>query len=254
MNDESNQLSEKRKLFAFFCSRQTKSQTVAEIIEFCFVNCSCKSKISRFRKKSVDCVSCSSTSGSNRSKFEKLVNEKYQHHFSTVSECQTTFQHTTSIVVSLIWRKHLKFEFFIIETIIFHEFITIRSINHWHFNQQSTKASKTRFLECAIDDFVSESIYESNLINSNTFQCTKHTIRKKFKFIISNRLKFETNTVQTKHQRFVRFIWNRVEMAIEKWKISNKTSNISINASEYSIKNHIISEHSIFHYIKSTII
>ena len=254
MNDESNQLSEEWKLFAFFCNRQAKSQIVAKIIELCFVNCSCKSKISRFRKKSIDCVNCSSTTASNRLKFEKLINEKHQHHFSTVSECQTTFQHTISIVVSLIWKKHSKFKFFIIETIIFHEFITIRSVNHRHFNQQSAEASKARLFKCAIDDFVSKSIYESNSINSNTFRCTKHTIRKKFKFIISNWLKFETNTVQTKHQRFVQFIWNRAEMAIKKWKISNKTSRISINASKYSTKNHIISEYSIFHYIESTVI
>ena len=195
MNDELNQLNEKRKLFAFFCSRQAKNRTAAKIIKFCFVNCSCRSKISRFQKKSVDCVNCSSTSASNRSKFEKSINEKHQYYFSTISECQTTFQHTTSIVVLLIWKKHSKFEFFIIETIIFHEFITIRSINHRHFNQQSTEILKTRFFECAIDDFVSESIYESNSINSNTFRCTRHTIREKFKFIISNRLKFEINTI-----------------------------------------------------------
>ena len=195
MNDKSDQLSEKRKLFAFFYNRQAKSQTAAKIIEFCFVNCSCRSEISCFRKKLIDCVNCSSTSASNRSKFEKSINEKHQHHFSTVSECQATFQYTTSIVVSLIWRKHSKLEFFIIEAIIFHEFITIRSVNHRHFNQQSTKISKTRFFECAIDDFVSESIYESNSINSNTFRCTRHTIREKFKFIISNRLKFEINTI-----------------------------------------------------------
>ena len=195
MNDELNQLNEKRKLFAFFYNRQTKNQIVAKIIEFYFVNYNCRSKISRFRKKSIDCVNCSSTSVSNRSKFKKSINEKHQHHFSTIWKCQTIFQHTTSIVVSLIWKKHSKFEFFIIEIIIFHEFITIKSINHRHFNQQSTKTSKARFFEYVIDDFVSKSIYESNSISSNTFRCTKHTIRKKFKFIISNRLKFETNTV-----------------------------------------------------------
>ena len=85
-------------------------------------------------------------------------------------------------------------------------------------------------------------------------QCTKCTIWKKSKLIISNRLKFKTNTVQTKHQRFVRFIWNRVEMTIEKWKISNKTLKISINASKYSTNNHIISKYLIFHYIQSIII
>ena len=254
MNDESDQLNEKRKLFVFFYSRQTKNRIVAKIIEFYFINCSCRLKISRFWKKSVDCVNCSSTSSSNRSKFEKSINKKYQHHFSIISECQTTFQHTTSIVVLLIWRKHSKLQFFIIETIIFHEFITIRSINHWHFNQQSTKTLKTRFFECAIDDFASKSIYESNSVNSSTFQCTKYTTRKKSRFIISNWLKFETNKVQTKHQWFARFIWNRAEMAIKKWKISNKTSKTLINASKYSTKNHIISEYSIFHYIKSTVI
>ena len=216
MNDESNQLNEKRKLFVFFCNRQTKSQIAAKIIEFCFVNCNCRSKINRFWKKSIDYVNCLSTSASNRSKFEKSVNEKHQHHFSTVLKCQTTFQHTTSIVVLLIWKKHSKFEFFIVKTIIFHEFITIKSTNYWHFNQQSAETLKTRFFEYAIDDFVSELIYESNSINLNMFRYTKHTIREKFKFIISNQLKFETNTIQTKYQRFAQFIWNWIEITIEK--------------------------------------
>ena len=254
MNDESNQLNEKRKLFVFFCNRQAKSWIIAKIIEFCFVNCNNKSRISCFWRNSIDCVNYSSASTSNYSKFEKSTNKKHQYHRTIVLTYQTTVQHTTLIVVSLIWKKHSKFEFFINWATNFHEFIFSKSINHQHFDQHLTKTSKTRFFECAIDNFISKLIHESNSISSNAFRCTKHTIRKKFKFIISNRLKFKTITIQTKRQRFVWFIWNRVEMIIEKCKTSNETSKISINASEYSKKNHIINKHSIVHYIKSTII
>ena len=106
-------MSEKSKLFVFFRSHQTKNQIVAKIIKFCIEHCNHRSKISRFQHELINFIDFSATAASNRSKFEKTANEKHQHHQSTISECQITVQHTTSIVVSLIQRKHSKFEFFV---------------------------------------------------------------------------------------------------------------------------------------------
>ena len=129
MNNESNQMNEESKLFAFLRNRQAKNQVVAKIIKFCIEHCSHRSKISRFQHELIDFIDFSTAAASNRSKSEKTANEKHQHHQSTISECQTTVQHTTLIVALLTGKKHSKFKFFVIKTSIFHEFIAIRSIN-----------------------------------------------------------------------------------------------------------------------------